>query len=105
MDVFPPGTVWEYYGASEGMATVISPEEWLRKPGSVGRAFPGIQLAIRDETGQPGEGMPEDPEAVRAHLPHQLRDFKIPASFEFVDELPREPNGKVRKRELRDARL
>ena len=41
MEVFPPGTVWEYYGASEGMGTVISPEEWLRKPGSVGRAFPG----------------------------------------------------------------
>ena len=49
--------------------------------------------------------MPEDPEALRAHLRHELADFKIPASFEFVEELPREPNGKVRKRELRDARL
>src|SRR4029077_1192645 len=52
MEVFPPGTVWEYYGASEGMATVISPEEWLRKPGSVGRAFPGLQLTIRDDHGE-----------------------------------------------------
>ena len=50
-DVFPPGTVWEYYGASEGMATVISPEEWLEKPGSVGRAFPGVRVIIRDEHG------------------------------------------------------
>ena len=41
IEVFPPGPVWEYYGASEGMASVISPEEWLAKPGSVGRAFPG----------------------------------------------------------------
>jgi acyl-CoA synthetase (AMP-forming)/AMP-acid ligase II len=51
MEVFPPGTVWEYYGASEGMGTVISPEEWLRKPGSVGRAFPGLRITIRDDDG------------------------------------------------------
>jgi long-chain acyl-CoA synthetase len=58
MDVFPPGTVWEYYGASEGMASVISPEEWLAKPGSVGRPFPGLTLRILDDTGTelpPGE--------------------------------------------------
>jgi long-chain acyl-CoA synthetase len=31
--------VYEYYGGSEGNgATFITPEEWLRKPGSVGRA-------------------------------------------------------------------
>jgi len=58
MEVFPAGTVWEYYGASEGMGTVISPEEWLRKPGSVGRAFPGLRITIRDDDGNelaPGE--------------------------------------------------
>jgi long-chain acyl-CoA synthetase len=40
------------------MATVISPEEWLRKPGSVGRAFPGLEITIRDDDGNalpPGE--------------------------------------------------
>ena len=46
-----PGTVWEYYGASEGMASVISPEEWLAKPGSVGRPFPGLSVRILDEDG------------------------------------------------------
>ncbi len=51
IEVFPPGSVWEYYGMSEGMATVISPEEWIAKPGSVGRAFPGLQIVIRDESG------------------------------------------------------
>ena len=51
MEVFPPGTVWEYYGASEGMCTVISPEEWLRKPGSVGHAFPGLTITIHDDDG------------------------------------------------------
>jgi long-chain acyl-CoA synthetase len=212
LEVFPPGSVWEYYGMSEGMATVISPEEWLRKPGSVGRSFPGIQLTIRDDIGQavpPGttglvyvstmQGVPKfqyhnapdktaeawqgdfftvgdlgwldddgylfladrrvdlilrggvniypaevedalathpdvvdsavfglpdeqlgqrvhaivelrtgatrDVQTLTDHLRGQLSDYKLPTSVEFVDALPREPNGKVRKRELRDARV
>jgi long-chain acyl-CoA synthetase len=58
IEVFPPGSIWEYYGASEGMASVISPEEWLSKPGSVGRPFPGLSVRILDEEGTdlpPGE--------------------------------------------------
>ncbi|HXQ63183.1 MAG TPA: AMP-binding protein [Acidimicrobiales bacterium] len=58
IDVFPPGSIWEYYGASEGMASVISPEEWLAKPGSVGRPFPGLSVRILDDEGMemaPGE--------------------------------------------------
>jgi long-chain acyl-CoA synthetase len=58
IDLFPPGAVWEFYGASEGMASVISPEEWLAKPGSVGRPFPGLSVRILDEDGTelpPGE--------------------------------------------------
>ncbi|WP_027527763.1 acyl-CoA synthetase [Bradyrhizobium sp. Ec3.3] len=43
--------LWEYYSATEmnGM-TVIGPEEWLRKPGSVGRAVLG-KIHICDENG------------------------------------------------------
>ncbi|MHB8680639.1 MAG: AMP-binding protein [Acidimicrobiales bacterium] len=210
LEVFPPGAVWEYYGASEGMATVISPEEWLEKPGSVGRAFPGIEIRILDEEGEPvppGEvgsiyisafagrefeyhnapdktrsawrdgfftvgdlgwldedgnlfladrrtdlilsggvnvypaeiesaliedpdvvdaaviglpdermgqrvhavvelrpGSPPDAEALRERLGRRLADFKLPRTFEFVDELPREPNGKVLKTRLRAER-
>src|SRR5580658_9549237 len=58
IDVFPAGAIWEYYGASEGMASVISPEEWLTKPGSVGRPFPGLSVRILDDDGAelpPGE--------------------------------------------------
>ncbi|MGH9016330.1 MAG: AMP-binding protein [Acidimicrobiales bacterium] len=58
IDVFPDGVVWEFYGASEGMASVISPEEWLAKPGSVGRPFPGLSVCILDDEGAelaPGE--------------------------------------------------
>ena len=52
MDVFPPGTVWEFYGATEGPGTRIAPDEWLRKPGSVGRAWPGVRVKILDDDGR-----------------------------------------------------
>jgi long-chain acyl-CoA synthetase len=211
IDVFPPGTVWEYYGASEGMASVISPEEWLAKPGSVGRPFPGLSVRIASEDGSelpPGEvgsvyvsafggqrfqyhnapdkteeawrddyftvgdmgwldedgylfladrrtdliisggvniypaeveaaliedddvvdaaviGLPDermgqkvhavvelrphaprDDAALTARLAGRLADFKLPRTVEFVDELPREPNGKVLKTRLRQERM
>ncbi|HUY22797.1 MAG TPA: AMP-binding protein [Acidimicrobiales bacterium] len=211
IDVFPPGTVWEYYGASEGMASVISPEEWLEKPGSVGRPFPGLSVRITDAEGAvlpagevgtvyvsafagqrfryhnspdkteqawqgdyftvgdmgwldedgylfladrrtdliisggvniyPAEveaalvedaevvdaaviGLPDermgqkvhavvevrpgsarDAEALTARLAGRLADFKLPRTVEFVDELPREPNGKVLKTRLREERM
>ena len=52
MDVFPPGSVYEYYGATEGLATLCPAEEWLAKPGSVGRAAPGVEVRIYDDDGQ-----------------------------------------------------
>jgi long-chain acyl-CoA synthetase len=210
MEVFPPDVVWEYYGASEGMATVVSPGEWRDKPGSVGRPFPGVTVRILDDDGNPvpaGEvgsiyisafsgrgfeyhnapdktrsawrdgyftvgdlgwldedgylfladrrtdlilsggvnvypaeietalleepdvvdaavfGLPDermgqkvhavvelrhgarrDEDDLRARLGRRLADFKLPRSIEFVDELPREPNGKVLKARLRQER-
>ena len=32
----------------------------------------------------------------------RLARFKTPKSIDFVDELPRDPNGKLYKRKLRD---
>jgi long-chain acyl-CoA synthetase len=58
MAFFPPGVVWETYGGTETMGTVITAEEWERKPGSVGRAAPGSTLEIYDDDGNrlpPGE--------------------------------------------------
>jgi long-chain acyl-CoA synthetase len=51
MAFFPPGVVWETYGGTETMGTVITAEEWERKPGSVGRAAPGSTIAIYDDDG------------------------------------------------------
>jgi acyl-CoA synthetase (AMP-forming)/AMP-acid ligase II len=43
---FPPGSVWEFYGSTEGQFTVCSPDEWLARPGTVGRARPGRRLEV-----------------------------------------------------------
>jgi long-chain acyl-CoA synthetase len=58
MEFFPPGAVWETYGGTETMGTVITAEEWLAKPGSVGRAAPGSTIRICSDDGEelpPGE--------------------------------------------------
>ena len=52
MQVFPPDTIWEFYGASEGPGTIISPSEWLQRPGSVGRPWPGVTVKVLDDDGR-----------------------------------------------------
>jgi acyl-CoA synthetase (AMP-forming)/AMP-acid ligase II len=51
--------LWEYYAGSEGVGTtVISPQDWLCRPGSVGRPVNGVRLHICAEDGTelpPGE--------------------------------------------------
>ncbi|MSO38215.1 MAG: acyl-CoA synthetase [Acidimicrobiia bacterium] len=208
MDFIGAHRVWEYYGASEGGGTVISPEEWLEHPGSVGKPFPGSEFVILDDDGnelatggvgtvwvkpagssfeyhndpektaaqhrdgfftvgdagrldeggylylvdrksdmvitggvnvypreiedclllhgdvvdcavlgvpdpewgealyalvqaRPGSGL--DADGVVSWVRDHIADFKRPRIVEFVDELPRDPNGKVRKPKLRDA--
>jgi acyl-CoA synthetase (AMP-forming)/AMP-acid ligase II len=49
-DHLPTGTVWEFYGSTEGQFTACPPEHWLERPGTVGRARPGRRLEV-DETG------------------------------------------------------
>ncbi len=210
LGVFPPGTVWELYGATESMGSVISPGEWMLKPGSVGRPFPGLHIRVLDGSGDPlppGEigtiyvstfpgskfsyrgdsdktasayregyvtvgdlghldehgylyiadrrtdliirggvniypaevesalaedpdvgdaaviGLPDermghrvhaivelrpgvDPDsgAILGRLSERLADYKRPSSIEFVEALPREPNGKVLKHRLQEER-
>ena len=53
MEAFPHAGIHELYGASEGGATKISPEEWRARPGSVGRPWPGVEIRILDEEGAP----------------------------------------------------
>ena len=46
---------------------------------------------------------PVTPDELRDFCREHLADFKVPATVELVDELPRQPNGKVLKRRLREA--
>jgi len=202
-----PCEIAELYGMSEGGATKISMAEWLERPGSVGRPWPGTEVRILDERGEavptgatgviyvrpPGAtrfhyhddpdktdgawrddaftvgdvghldgdgylyltdravdmvirggvnvypreiedvlfrhpavvdcavlGVPDErlgeqllavvetrtpvgPDELRDFCREHLADFKVPATIELVDELPRQPNGKVLKRRLRDT--
>lgn len=52
LKLFPADSVWEFYSATEGPATMIPPEEWRRKPGSVGKPHRGVEIIIRDEGGR-----------------------------------------------------
>jgi long-chain acyl-CoA synthetase len=44
--------IYEYYAASEGGGTLVTPEEWLRYPGTVGRAWPGSEIRVYDDAGE-----------------------------------------------------
>ncbi|MQA24082.1 MAG: AMP-binding protein [Micromonosporaceae bacterium] len=43
--------VIEYYAATEGGGALITAEEWLKQPGSVGRAWPGSVVTVLSEDG------------------------------------------------------
>lgn len=71
IELFPQGSVWEFYGSTEGQATRISTEEWLRKPGSVGLPLAGVTIEVTDDSctelsrGDPGLVWIRDQDAER----------------------------------------
>ncbi|OMC29010.1 acyl-CoA synthetase [Mycobacterium sp. GA-1841] len=48
------------------------------------------------------EGASIDEEAIKAYVKEHLARYKVPREVVFLDELPRNPTGKILKRELRD---
>ena len=202
--------VYEYYAATEGGGTVVTPEQWLERPGTVGRPWPTSEIRILDDavqdvpTGEIGTvymklgradfeyfkdrgktdanraagfftvgdigyldeggylflcdrksdmiisggvniypaeiegallthpevadaavfGIPHDDwgeeikavvepapgveggdaltERLLAHCAERLAKFKLPKSVDYTNEMPRDPNGKLYKRKLRD---
>jgi long-chain acyl-CoA synthetase len=201
----------EYYAASEGGGTLVTADEWLKKPGTVGRPWPISEVAIFDDAGtrvdepgvigtvymsmstggfeyhkdkekteknrignfftvgdvgvidedgylflrdrkidmiisgganiypaeienvllgfpkvgdvavfgipnqdwgeevkavvEPADGVEPTPELaaeILAHCAEKLAKFKTPKSIDFTDSMPRDPNGKLYKRKLRD---
>ena len=49
VELFPPGSTWEFYGSTEGQFTACRSEEWLERPGTVGRARPGRVLSTGED--------------------------------------------------------
>lgn len=43
--------VYEHYASSEAAGTFVTPVEWLRRPGTVGREFPGGHVTVVHENG------------------------------------------------------
>ncbi len=51
---FPGSALFEYYGSSEmGYVSLVRPEDAREAPETVGRPFPGVEVAILDEAGRP----------------------------------------------------
>lgn len=44
--------VHEYYSSTEGGGTSVTPEQWRARPGTVGRAWPGVGIRILDDGGE-----------------------------------------------------
>src|SRR3954462_3218394 len=53
IEALPATDIWELYGASEGGATRVSPAEWLERPGTVGKPWPGVEVLVVDGDGRP----------------------------------------------------
>jgi long-chain acyl-CoA synthetase len=68
----------------------IPDDDWGEHVKAVVELAPGFE---------PGPAMAEE---LLAFCKEQLASFKVPRSFDFTDALPRDPNGKLYKRKLRD---
>jgi acyl-CoA synthetase (AMP-forming)/AMP-acid ligase II len=80
--------LYEYEGVLEAAVVGRPDDRW----GEVPVAF----VVLRP-------GADAGPEELRRHCVARLAKFKVPKEFTFVDALPRNPSGKVLKRELRRA--
>jgi long-chain acyl-CoA synthetase len=43
--------VYEYYAATEGGGTIATPQDWLARPGTVGKPWPVSEIMVADEDG------------------------------------------------------
>ncbi|MFN2589366.1 MAG: acyl-CoA synthetase, partial [Actinomycetota bacterium] len=47
--------IYEYYAATEGGGTLVTPQQWLEKPGTVGPPWPNSEIRVLDDEGNPCE--------------------------------------------------
>jgi fatty-acyl-CoA synthase/long-chain acyl-CoA synthetase len=58
---FPSDSLWEVYGSTElGVNCILEPQDQLRKPGSCGKAAPGVEVQLLDDNGKEVTGIGPD---------------------------------------------
>lgn len=74
--------VFEYYAATEGGGIFVDSHEWLRKPGSVGKPLPGVEMKIVNDAGE--DAKPDEVGTIYFKAPAQGRFeyFKAPEKTE-----------------------
>jgi len=78
-------SIWEYYAATEGGGTIVSPQEWMKKPGTVGKAWANSEVKIFDDEGNEcGAGTPGTVYMLRGQA-----DFEYFKDKEKTDEARR----------------
>ncbi|MFQ5503192.1 MAG: class I adenylate-forming enzyme family protein [Planctomycetota bacterium] len=88
---FGPNCLYESYGSTEvGLATLLVPEEQLRRPGSCGRLLAGVDVLVRNEDGaevalgEVGEIYLSSPEVVHRYLNVEVDATDISADGYFA---------------------
>jgi fatty-acyl-CoA synthase len=78
--------IYEIPGVLEAAVIGIPHPKWLEVPKAYVVLKPGHTLTA---------------EEIESYCQKKLAKFKVPKEIEFIDQLPRNPSGKVLKRELR----
>ena len=88
------GFLFEVYGSTElGVDTVLAPEDQLRKPGSCGRPYGGIEVKVVDDdgnalpTGQPGELFVRSPLAIDGYHATEERLAELGGEWKSVGDV------------------
>ncbi|MFG1822828.1 fatty acyl-CoA synthetase [Microbispora bryophytorum] len=87
--------------ASREVEEVVYEHPGVAEVAVVGVRHPSwIEAVVAIIVTKPGTAVTE--EELRAHVRARLAAFKVPKAVAFVDALPKNPSGKILKRELRD---
>jgi long-chain acyl-CoA synthetase len=81
MDWFGP-VIHEYYSSTEGGGVYVGPHDWLKKPGTVGKAVPGVEIRLLDNDGNPVAQGQEGLIYVKAPDTGRFEYYKEPAKTE-----------------------
>lgn len=71
LELAPEGSVWEFYGSTEGQFTIAPPALWQAAPGTVGVARPDRSIEVRRSDGSPCA--PSEVGTVWARVPDHAR--------------------------------